>query len=105
MNEWLNKRSENNWEISGYPGWDWGKEIVVIIKGSSGIVASISKQILYRNLRTTVVIVDYAPMTWTAKPATYVTHLGTITWAVRSKQRRRHQDSRDPTQVRVEGRR
>lgn len=74
VNEWLNKWSVNNWTSSGYPGWDWAKEIVVITGGSSGIGASIAHQILARDSRTTVVIVDYAPMTWTPKPGTNVAY-------------------------------
>lgn len=74
VNEWLNKWSSNNWTRSGYPGWDWVKEIVVITGGSSGIGASIAQQILARNSNTTVVIVDYAPMAWTPKPGTHVSY-------------------------------
>lgn len=68
VNEWLNKWSMNNWNGAGCSGWDWAKEIVVITGGSGGIGASIAQQLLARNSRTTVVIVDYTPMSWTPKP-------------------------------------
>jgi len=74
VNEWLNKWSMNNWTRSDSPDWNWAKEVVVITGGSGGIGASIAQQILARNSRTTVVIVDYAPMTWTPKPGTYVAY-------------------------------
>ncbi|KAL1861655.1 hypothetical protein Daus18300_008771 [Diaporthe australafricana] len=74
VNEWLNKWALNNWTRSGHPDWDWAKEIVVVTGGSGGIGASIARQILARNSRTTVVIVDYAPMTWTPKTGTHVAY-------------------------------
>lgn len=74
VNDWLNKWSTNNWTSTGSPGWDWSKEVVVITGGSSGIGASIAQQLLARNSRTTVIIVDYVPMTWTPKTGTHVSY-------------------------------
>lgn len=75
MNKWsMKKWSMNNWNGAGCSGWDWAKEIVVITGGSGGIGASIAQQLLARNSRTTVVIVDYAPMSWTTKPESPVSY-------------------------------
>ena len=56
----------NNWV--GDDSWDWGKEIVVVTGGSSGIGASIVQQLVDRNPGTSVVVVDYSPLTY-AVPA------------------------------------
>lgn len=65
VNEWLNKWSANNWKANFHSNWDWDKEVVVITGGSSGIGESIAQTLLARNQKTTVVIVDYVPLTWT----------------------------------------
>lgn len=72
INEWLDKKLSNNWEGGDGPSWIWSKEIILVTGGSSGIGASICEQLLTRNPRTTLVIVDYVPLTWTAKTGTNV---------------------------------
>lgn len=72
VNEWLNKWSANNWEGGNRPPWDWDKEIVLVTGGSSGIGASIAQQLIFRNSRTMIVIVDFTPLTWTPKPGANV---------------------------------
>lgn len=74
INEWLNKWAMNNWTRSEPTDWNWAKEVVVITGGSGGIGASIAQQILARNSRTTVVVVDFAPMTWTPNSGTHVAY-------------------------------
>ncbi|KAK5998856.1 Dehydrogenase RED2 [Cladobotryum mycophilum] len=65
LNDYLNRQFANNWVADNT--WDWDKEIVVVTGGSSGIGASISQQLLAKNPRTRIVIVDIVPLTW--KPA------------------------------------
>ena len=74
MNDWLNTWSANNWDGGGRSAWDWVKEIVVVTGGSSGIGAGIAQELLARNPRTTIVIVDYAPMAWTPDPGASVSY-------------------------------
>ncbi|RFU81123.1 short-chain dehydrogenase [Trichoderma arundinaceum] len=62
LNEYLDKQFANNWVSD--KTWDWDKEIVVVTGGSGGIGASICKQLLARNPRTRIVVVDYAPLGW-----------------------------------------
>ncbi|KAL1887663.1 hypothetical protein Sste5346_010058 [Sporothrix stenoceras] len=64
--EFLNRGFHNNW--TGTSRWQWSSEIVLITGGSSGIGASLAQQLLARNHQTTVVIVDYVPLTWTPPP-------------------------------------
>lgn len=64
VNDWLNKWSANNWTETSSDDWNWQEEIVLITGGSSGIGASIAQQLLERNSLTTIVIVDYVPLTW-----------------------------------------
>ena len=74
INDWLNKWSSNNWERVGSSDWDWNKEVVVITGGSGGIGASIAQELIARNPRTTIAIVDYVPLTWTPKPDAKVSY-------------------------------
>ncbi|KAL7938356.1 NAD(P)-binding protein [Trichoderma chlorosporum] len=65
LNDYLDKQFANNWVSD--KTWNWDEEIVVVTGGSDGIGASICKQLLARNPRTRIVVVDYAPMRWQAK--------------------------------------
>ena len=66
LNETLNTGCLNNWVKD--PTWDWAEEVVVVTGGSSGIGASIAHQLWSRNPRTTVIIIDYSPLTFTPPP-------------------------------------
>lgn len=62
----LNKWACNNWTRSSPGEWsDWSREIVVVTGASSGIGENIVKDLLARNPRTQIVIIDFAPMGWT----------------------------------------
>jgi len=64
-NDTLNKWVANNWTRNSRGEWaDWSKEIVVVTGGSSGIGQHIVQGLLKRNPRTTIVIVDFAPLSW-----------------------------------------
>lgn len=65
LNDCLNKWFANNWTATKRDEWDWDREIVVVTGGSSGLGASIVQKLLARNPRTTIVIVDFAPLSWT----------------------------------------
>lgn len=62
LNEYLDKQFANNWVSD--KTWNWDEEIVVVTGGSGGIGASICTQLLARNPRTRIVVVDYAPLGW-----------------------------------------
>ncbi|KAL7947824.1 NAD(P)-binding protein [Trichoderma barbatum] len=62
LNDYLDKQFANNWVTD--ETWNWGEEIVVVTGGSGGIGASISRQLLARNPRTRIVVVDLAPLGW-----------------------------------------
>ncbi len=64
VNDYLNKGFANNWVSAS--DWDWRSEIVVITGGSGGIGEHVARQLLARGAQTTIVILDYIPMTWTA---------------------------------------
>lgn len=63
LNEILNRGCNNNWTKD--PTWNWDDEIVLITGGCSGIGARLAQLLLARNPRTRIVIVDYAPLSWT----------------------------------------
>ncbi|KAK0649536.1 hypothetical protein B0T16DRAFT_456944 [Cercophora newfieldiana] len=65
FNNWLNKWTSNNWTPTKRGEWDWTREIVVVTGGSSGVGASVVQKLLTRNPSTTIVIVDFAPLSWT----------------------------------------
>ncbi|EHK21928.1 uncharacterized protein TRIVIDRAFT_136631, partial [Trichoderma virens Gv29-8] len=64
LNDYLNDGFANNWVRAS--DWDWNSEIVVITGGSSGIGEHVARQLLAKNIQTTIVILDYVPMTWAA---------------------------------------
>ena len=64
LNDYLNRGFANNWVLAS--DWDWRSEIVVITGGSGGIGEHVARQLLAKNAQTTIVILDYIPMTWTA---------------------------------------
>lgn len=65
VNDCLNKWFANNWTATKRGEWDWDREIVVATGGSSGLGASIVQKLLAKNPRTTIVIIDFAPLSWT----------------------------------------
>jgi all-trans-retinol dehydrogenase (NAD+) len=65
FNDWLNKWCANNWTATKRGEWDWDREIVVVTGASSGVGASVVQKLLARNPRTTIVIIDFAPLSWT----------------------------------------
>jgi all-trans-retinol dehydrogenase (NAD+) len=65
LNDWLNKWCANNWTATKKGEWDWDHEIVVVTGASSGVGASVVQKLLERNPRTTLVVVDFAPLSWT----------------------------------------
>ncbi len=73
FNNWLTKWSANNWTTTKRGEWDWDREIVVVTGASSGLGASVVRQLLDRNPRTTIVILDFAPLSW-APPADAKVH-------------------------------
>ena len=85
-NQFLTKWYANNWTVTKPGEWNWDKEIVVVTGGSSGVGASIVKKLLERNARTSIVILDFAPLTWKllmpALVAEYSAALGGETMAV-----------------------
>ncbi|KAK6209907.1 short-chain dehydrogenase [Colletotrichum tabaci] len=66
LHEQLNMWTANNWTRDSI--WDWDKEIVLITGASSGIGATMAQQLIARNPRTKVVVVDYVPLTWQPTP-------------------------------------
>ncbi|KAJ0163186.1 Baeyer-Villiger monooxygenase, partial [Colletotrichum tanaceti] len=70
LHEQLNTWTANNWTRDGT--WDWDKEIVLITGGSSGIGAAMAQQLVARNPRTKIVVVDYVPLTWQPAPGSDV---------------------------------
>ncbi|KAK1987951.1 short chain dehydrogenase [Colletotrichum cereale] len=66
LHEQLNKWTANNWTRDDT--WNFDKEIVLITGGSSGIGATVAQHLVARNPRTTVVVVDYIPLTWKHAP-------------------------------------
>jgi NAD(P)-dependent dehydrogenase (short-subunit alcohol dehydrogenase family) len=69
INALLNKWAANNWTPTLPGEWSrWEDEIVLITGGSSGIGAHVAQALLRRNARTTIVIIDLAPLSWTPPP-------------------------------------
>jgi short-subunit dehydrogenase len=65
-NTFLNKWSANNFTRNQPGEWSrWDREIIVITGGSSGIGENIVKGLLRRNPQTTIVIIDFSPLSWT----------------------------------------
>lgn len=69
-NDYLNDGFANNWVDDST--WDWNKEIVLITGGSSGIGARVVQLLLKKNMKTTIVVVDYSPLSWTPPPGANV---------------------------------
>ncbi|KAK3385466.1 hypothetical protein B0H63DRAFT_414541 [Podospora didyma] len=65
INDWLTKWAANNWRAIKRGEWDWDREIVLVTGASGGLGASVVQGLLARNPRTTIVIIDFAPMAWT----------------------------------------
>ncbi|KAL2127568.1 hypothetical protein VTI74DRAFT_10542 [Chaetomium olivicolor] len=64
--DFLNKWASNNWTRSAAAEWsDWSREIVVVTGASSGIGENIVKRLLARNPKTKIVMIDFAPLSWT----------------------------------------
>ncbi|KAL2127408.1 hypothetical protein VTI74DRAFT_10800 [Chaetomium olivicolor] len=74
INDWLNKWSANNWTATEPSDWNWNKEIVLVTGASGGIGASIVQQLLARNPRTKIVVVDHIPLTWKPQAGTSVSY-------------------------------
>ncbi|KAG7289922.1 hypothetical protein NEMBOFW57_006299 [Staphylotrichum longicolle] len=64
VNDWLNKWSANNWAETKPTDWNWDEEIVLVTGASGGIGASIVQQLIARNPKTRIIVVDYSPLTW-----------------------------------------
>lgn len=64
VNEWMNKWCANNWTPTKRGEWNWNSEIVVVTGASSGVGASVVQKLLARNPRTTIVVVDFAELSW-----------------------------------------
>lgn len=61
-NDFFSRQTHNNWTKANE--WEWDKEIVLITGGSGGIGASVAKELIVRNPRTTIVIIDYSPLSF-----------------------------------------
>ena len=69
-NKALNKWTLNNWTRD--PTWDLNKEIVLVTGAAGGIGQHVIKHLLEKNLKTTIVAVDYIALTWTPPPGSNV---------------------------------
>ncbi|KAH6623282.1 hypothetical protein F5144DRAFT_539323 [Chaetomium tenue] len=64
-NSLLNKWAANNWTASRPGEWaHWEREVVVVTGGSGGLGAQIVRDLLARNPRTRIVVIDFAPLSW-----------------------------------------
>lgn len=70
LNDYLNKQSANNWTSPSK--WDWNEEVVLITGGSGGIGAAIAQQLIARNARTQIVILDLVPLSWVPPPSSRI---------------------------------
>jgi hypothetical protein len=69
VTSYLNDQFANNWTTDTY---DWNEEIVLVTGGSSGIGAALTSLLLRRNPSTTIVIIDYSPLTFKPPPGSRV---------------------------------
>ena len=75
LNKLLNWGFNNNWTRNrSATEWNWNEEIVVITGGSGGVGALLAQQLLARNSRTRIVVVDYVPLSWVPPRDTRVTY-------------------------------
>ena len=74
INDWLNKWSANNWTATASLDWNWNREIALVTGASGGIGASIVQQLLARNPKTKIVVVDYSPLMWEPPAGTSVSY-------------------------------
>ncbi|KAF5545486.1 short-chain dehydrogenase [Fusarium phyllophilum] len=70
LNDFLTDGYANNWTTDR--GWNWDRELVLVTGGSGGIGGSLAQQLLAKNPKTRIIIVDFAPMTWKAPQGTQV---------------------------------
>lgn len=62
INDYLNRRLANNWVVDSR--WNWNEEVVVVTGGSSGVGAGICQELLARNCRTRIAVIDIALLSW-----------------------------------------
>jgi NAD(P)-dependent dehydrogenase (short-subunit alcohol dehydrogenase family) len=74
VNDWLNKWSANNWTETKPTDWNWDEEIALVTGASGGIGASIVQQLIARNRKTRVIVVDYSPLAWTPPFGTRISY-------------------------------
>lgn len=65
-NDYLTDGYQNNWIEDS--SWDWDKETVLVTGGSSGIGASVAQELIARNPKTRIVVIDYADLTFVVPP-------------------------------------
>lgn len=64
INSFLNKCANNNWRL-GRSDWNWEKELVLVTGGSSGIGASVARQLANKGIN--VVVLDVQPLTYDSR--------------------------------------
>ncbi|KAJ3455919.1 hypothetical protein MRS44_017401 [Fusarium solani] len=70
LNSVLTDGYTNNWTTDR--GWNWDQELVLLTGGSGGIGASLAQQLLAKNPRTRIIIIDFAPLSWKPPKGTQV---------------------------------